>query len=655
MRKLKRFLINLLLVALMLILLIPQKAFGQELDSLFNAFQQSDNQAERLKTANTFFLLFYESGNSRNKNQFTASDDERMIYSRIYSAMGNYVIRTYDDHEQAAGLYEKSIEYSRMMGDSMRICGVMQNLYGAYMATGKSEKAFLCMQESLELAYALNDEESIAYGLLVMGDFYLRNKKSDLAEDYFKKSLDIYRRRGNMEMSIAAMDKLSGIFLNKGNVDDLRKIAKMAEQYSGSDMRHGTELALLQIFANANEAEHDFDKTCALLDSCLAIAEENNMINHMSPILERIGNLSFRNGWQEKAIYYLQRNIQLCIDNNIPWRLQSTYSYLSRSMKNENPVLAVEYMEKYIALRDSLYMEQFQEELGDLSVKYETKEKENQILLQQAELKRKDTLRNILLVISSLFLVILFVVNRYRILVHRRNTELKDMNATKDKFFSIISHDLKNPAIAQRDALQLLINNTGKWDATLLSQYYNELLSSADNQVELLYNLLNWAQVQTGRMPYKPVPFDLVSALHSDIALIENMSKRKGVVFNVEMPEFAVITGDSNMLVTIVRNLLTNAVKYTSSGDSVTLCIKLMPDSNYTVSVSDSGIGISDEQLRNLFVLDNKQSRRGTNGESGNGLGLIVCKELLEKHGSTLLVESREGEGSRFWFVLNSK
>ena len=652
MRKQKRRLINLLFAALMLVLSIQEKAFGQDIDSLFNAFQQSDNQAEQLKTANTFFMLLYESGNIRNKNQFTASDDEQMIHSRINSAMGNYVIRTNDDYERAINLYEKSIEYSRMMGDSMRICGVLQNLYGAYITTGKSEKAFLCMQESLELAYALNDEESTAYGLLVMGDFFLRNKKSDLAEDYFKKSLDIYQRRDDKAMSLAAMEKLSSIFLNNGKVDDLRKIAKKAEHYRGSEMRHGTELGLLLLLANASEAENDFDGTFALLDSCLTIAETYNMISHTPQILDRMGSLSFRNGWQDKAIYYLQRNIQLCIDNNIPWRLQSTYSYLSRTTKNNNPGLAVEYMEKYIELRDSLYSEQFLKELSDLSVQYETKEKENQILLQQAELKRNVTERNILLAISVLFLIILFTVNRYRILVRRRNMELKEMNATKDKFFSLISHDLKNPTIAQRDALQLLINDSGKWDATLLSQYYNELLRSADGQVELLYNLLNWAQVQTGRMPYIPVPFDLIAALHSDIALIENMSKRKGLIFNVEMPEVAVVKGDSNMIATVIRNLLTNAVKFTSSGESVTLSIEFMSDGNYTIAVSDTGIGMNDEQLRNLFVIDNKQSRRGTNGESGNGLGLIVCKELVEKHGSMLYAESCEGEGCRFWFFL---
>ena len=113
---------------------------------------------------------------------------------------------------------------------------------------------------------------------------------------------------------------------------------------------------------------------------------------------------------------------------------------------------------------------------------------------------------------------------------NKRNSVLAEMNATKDKFFPIISHDLKNPAIAQRDALQQLISYSKEWNVELLSEYYEELLKSANGQVELLYNLLNWAQVQTGRMPFNPTQFDLSEALRSDIVLTQLPSPERRMV-----------------------------------------------------------------------------------------------------------------------------
>ena len=230
------------------------------------------------------------------------------------------------------------------------------------------------------------------------------------------------------------------------------------------------------------------------------------------------------------------------------------------------------------------------------------------------------------------------------------------MNLTKDKFFSIISHDLKNPALAQRDAIQMLVNNARLWSADTLTEYYGGLLKSATGQVELIYNLLNWAQVQTGRMTYSPDMF-LLSSLLSDISLIRNMAENKGINLTITIPDDAVVTSDINMLAAVVRNLLTNAVKFTPSGGTVTLDISpvspISPASpKYAFTVSDTGIGMSAEQIRNLYPLADMQIRKGTSGEKGTGLGLIVCKELLEKHGSTLHVESEEGKGSRFWFEV---
>jgi signal transduction histidine kinase len=163
-------------------------------------------------------------------------------------------------------------------------------------------------------------------------------------------------------------------------------------------------------------------------------------------------------------------------------------------------------------------------------------------------------------------------------------------------------------------------------------------------------------------MTFTPASFDLAAHLRNETALIGKMAEQKGVVLTVTLPETAVVTGDSNMLATVVRNLLTNAVKFTPAGGTVTLTVEPFCNdrtrpaaTGYTVAVSDTGTGMTPEQIQNLFRIDRQPSREGTAGEKGSGLGLIVCRELLEKHGSKLHIESGEGKGSMFRFELRQE
>jgi len=292
----------------------------------------------------------------------------------------------------------------------------------------------------------------------------------------------------------------------------------------------------------------------------------------------------------------------------------------------------------------------------EMTTKYETAKKELEIANQRNTIARQTTQRNLFaagVAISAIFLALLWYMLHLRT---RRNLALAEINATKDKFFNIISHDLKNPVVAQRDALRTLVVNSRTWDADRLEEYHKDLLKTSEEQTELVYNLLGWAQFQTGRISYTPGVFSLSLRLRSDIALLRNMAEYKGITFVANLPDDALVTGDANMLSTVVRNLLTNAIKFTGEGGTVTLdvssCDKGACPLAYTISVSDTGTGMNAEQVQNLFRLNRTASKQGTAGELGTGLGLIVCKEFLEKHGSELHVESEEGKGSRFWFEI---
>jgi signal transduction histidine kinase len=153
-------------------------------------------------------------------------------------------------------------------------------------------------------------------------------------------------------------------------------------------------------------------------------------------------------------------------------------------------------------------------------------------------------------------------------------------------------------------------------------------------------------------MPFMPETIDAASVLQGEINLIRNMADSKGISFDVSIPGSTLVNADPRMFAVIVRNLLTNAVKFTGKGGNVALTLEKTSAGKCTVTVSDTGTGMSPDQLRNLFRIDAPSSTPGTSGEQGTGLGLTVCKELVEKHGSTLNVTSETGKGSRFWLTL---
>jgi signal transduction histidine kinase len=298
----------------------------------------------------------------------------------------------------------------------------------------------------------------------------------------------------------------------------------------------------------------------------------------------------------------------------------------------------------------------------EMEAKYETAKKEFEIERQQQIISRQNFERGVLvlgvafcvLVLALLWYMLALRIRRNRALVER-NEALAEINITKDKFFTIISHDLKTPAVAQRDALRVLVDHAPSWDAKRLANYHAELLRVAEEQAELIYNLLGWGQLQTGRIVFSPVMFNLSLRLRSDIGLLRDMANYKGISLTAELPDNVLVMGDVNMLSTVVRNLLSNAVKFTAAGGAVTLSVSpVSPNSpKFIVSVSDTGIGMDVEGFRDLKgVCNTPLPRRGTAGEQGMGLGLVVCKEFLGLYGSVLHVESLEGVGSRFWFEI---
>ncbi len=238
--------------------------------------------------------------------------------------------------------------------------------------------------------------------------------------------------------------------------------------------------------------------------------------------------------------------------------------------------------------------------------------------------------------------------------IEKQNNELHELNATKDKFFSIIAHDLKNPFSGIIGLSNILVNEYKDLDKDTVGEYHELILDSAEKGYRLLENLLNWSSAQTGRLEYNPQINNLQCFIKEELQLLNTNAEQKNIKLLAEVPENTFAFFDHNMIETVIRNLVSNAIKFTKPGGSVSI-IASNQDEMVQIEVKDNGVGISDEDQKKLFRVDVHHSTSGTNNEEGTGLGLVLCKEFVEKNGGKIRVESVEGRGSRFIFTLNKK
>ncbi len=230
--------------------------------------------------------------------------------------------------------------------------------------------------------------------------------------------------------------------------------------------------------------------------------------------------------------------------------------------------------------------------------------------------------------------------------------QLKELVATKDKFFSIIAHDLKSPFNSILGLSEIIKNDAKYLDIATIEQYAGIIHSTSNNTFKLLENLLDWARIHQSQMPFQPSSFILKTIVNEVIELaIEKANSKMIAVINYT-PDNIIITADKNMIRTILRNLISNALKFTSTNGKVGINA-LYTDNTVEVSVEDTGTGIKQEDIEKVFKIGSSFSKRGTENEKGTGLGLLLCKEFVEKHGGKIWVESEEGKGSKFKFSIN--
>ncbi|MDD5361888.1 MAG: PAS domain-containing sensor histidine kinase [Ignavibacteria bacterium] len=230
--------------------------------------------------------------------------------------------------------------------------------------------------------------------------------------------------------------------------------------------------------------------------------------------------------------------------------------------------------------------------------------------------------------------------------------ELQSLNTSKDKFFSIIAHDLRSPFNGLLGFSKVLFEEFDELTKDELKEYIGYVYSSSKNVYKLIENLLQWSRIQAGRLEFQPIKLDLYEEVYKVVNLFTSMAIEKKIVIENTVAPNTIIWADQNMTTSILQNLISNSLKFTNSGGTIVVQMQKTNTGYYEISVLDNGIGISPENIKKLCKIDEHFSTVGTANEEGSGLGLVLCKEMVDKNKGYFNIESKKGEGTKITFAI---
>lgn len=463
-------------------------------------------------------------------------------------------------------------------------------------------------KELQNIDHQVRNLTSIGYVNRIQGEY-------SKADKYFDKAIELglENNSNKMELVFAYNEKANACFFleqYKKSILLHEKALKIAQDKNYYNLEgfilHDMALANAEI-GNLKKAENELEKCQAAFEKVIS--------GKPIFIYNSLGNLYIHKQDYNKALINYQKTLEFT-DINKGTKLEAYQGLTKVYAKLKDFKKAYKYLKKAEKLRSIIYNENSKKKIAEMQTKfdYETQKKEAEI---------------------------------YRL----KNIELKKANAAKDRFFSIIAHDLKSPFSTIISFINIMKKSFGRYDKNRILNLVKELEESTHNTFNLLKNLLDWSRMQSGVINFKPTQFDINEIIDEVCTLKEPKAKQKNIKLSLQIEGENSTFGDVNMVTTIIRNLVNNAIKFTHSGGKI--IIKSNQNNEKTVvEISDNGIGIKKENLSKLFRIESNFSTYGTANEKGTGLGLILVKEFIEKNNGSIEVKSEYGEGSTFKFSL---
>ena len=543
------------------------------------------------------------------------------------------------NHPKALEVYTLASEILQKTNNLHGLSSSYTNLGKVYRQLGNSEQAMQYYRHALDIKTKIDDKEGSGKIYNNMANLLVDEQKQNEAIPLYLKALDLHHQTGNRRSIALTLTNIADTYYQLQQYDEgLNYGYEALEIFEDISDKGGlayTIETIAKIYLQLNETP----------DAIMLDSYGKKSTKEIETMLLRAVSISE----EFKDYDYIL---------NIYYTLKEFY----RDQRDFEKTLY--YQDKYISTKDSIFDMEKLNAIAEMQTRFDTERRiqENNHLRQTNELI--NTRNKIFMVVAIVLLTLLISsilfylklknaktqVELQNKTIENQNERLTQLNKTKDRFFSIIAHDLKSPLISLQGLgkrIEFLLKRNDRQQLNEIGSQVDQTASKLNN---LLDNLLSWASLQTGDIPYQPAPVSLHEIAEEVILLFENTIKINELHLINNIDPSTQVFADERALNTILRNLIGNAIKFTSNKGNITIDT-FAKGKQIFVEVIDTGIGIPKQQMDKLFSAD-KKSTPGARGDKGTGLGLLLCKELIEVNKGSIQVFSKEGEGSRFVFSI---
>ncbi|HSH20033.1 MAG TPA: tetratricopeptide repeat-containing sensor histidine kinase, partial [Draconibacterium sp.] len=549
-------------------------------------------------------------------------------------------------------------ENFKILGSSYSMMGTIFRMNGLY------DRAIEYIIKS-KLNYEKADFiEGSAWAAYLLGRIYADLKLHENALEYFREALKVYSKLavidGNKNGVAICYEQIGLMNIEMGNFEEARKnIDSTMRIYTADKSKYG----ISNVYKNLGIIEYsleNYEDAEKYLNEALQGKKEVNDLLSMPGIYEYLGLSLIGKGQTKEGFSYLQEGLNLAISNNQKKIQLDIYSKLTEAYLGVNDLKnAIASQNKQIQIQDLILSGAANIKTEQLQAIYEIDEKNNQIAelekqnkMNALSIRQHHIIRNMMILVIVMAFLILIVIYWFYNKLRLKNKELSETNAAKDRFFAIIAHDLRGPTSALASLLEYVNSRVEELSTKELKEILLVLFKSAENVSSLLENLLVWARSQVNKIEYKPSELNLTEVFHSAISGLKQSAENKQIEIRIEENESIFVLADPDMVQTIVRNILGNAIKFTHRGGLVVVKTAVNNKNMAEISIIDNGVGIEKSKLANIFDINAKHHTKGTENEMSTGLGLILVKDFVKRNKGTLTVRSETSKGTVVSFTL---
>lgn len=623
-----------------ILLLISSWVCAQDLDSLYQVFEKNKGEAAYQAAVAIDEVV------GREPN-FDVETDKDEIKQKVLRTMILFFFNT-DDFQHVVTYSEIGILHYEKIGDPFNEAGCYMTLANAYQRLGQLDKAIDCYNHCSDLMDQIGGEMAEVNKRYVMNniaEIHLAMNEYDVAEEIYLKCIDMlgevqeHDTVSNLDLATYNQN-LAEVYIVQGKYEEAATLAEhsieLSQRYQDTPNKIINRMMSLSKAYNKIGKEKEGEK---LLDDALQLAEEHN-----EQFLQAVIHL-------QKGDY--EQAISMAEANHYDGVLQEALDGAYHEARESDPRKALEYLERSIVMKDSIFNENQQQLIRDYQVRYAMQEKEHELEMQQAQ-NRQIRTQVLALVIVTIVLFALFII-WWRLAQTRkkRNQELTRLNEMKDRLMSIVSHDVKTPVSAICSVLGQLCTYYDSMNDTDRKASLMMLKSTSEALNDRLSNILHWVKSVLEHSSVTTSDFLVADVVADCLKSQQYAFEMKSIQVINEVPAGLKAHDDVSVANLVLQNLLSNAVKFSYPQGEIRISTEEASDCIWLV-VRDNGKGIPEQKLEKIFRYVTNSSS-GTEGETGTGIGLFVSKQMLDKTGGAIRVESVLGEGTTARFSMKKQ